>query len=218
MAQRYDHLRAKAIELRTKHRMTLDEIIERLALPRGTVYYWIKDIPFEPTSNQKEAHRKRAEKASAATKAKHAALREAAYQRGLAEAPELLKDPSFRDFVVLYMAEGTKRHRNMVAFVNSDASMVKLAHYWINLLKADSKQMDYFIQCHVDHIEADLQRYWGDVVGIEPERIKIYRKSNSGKLAGRQFRSEHGLLTVRVSDTYLRARLQAWMDIIKSQW
>lgn len=48
------HLREKAIYLRTKHNMTLDEIIEHLGLPRTTIYYWIKDIPIPKTQKQTE--------------------------------------------------------------------------------------------------------------------------------------------------------------------
>jgi hypothetical protein len=114
------------------------------------------------------------------------------------------------------MAEGTKRRRNEVSFVNSDAKMVVLANRWIRQLS--DHNADYRIQCHIDHDEDELKQYWAELLGIKPDNIKIMRKSNSGKLAGRQFRSEYGLLTVRVGDTYLRARLQAWMDIIKSQW
>lgn len=214
MAQRYDHLREKAIQLRTQRNMTLDEIVERLALPKTTIYYWIKDIPIPRTERQSEAQRKRGEK----NRERFAVLREAAYQQGMAELPELLKDVTFRDFVILYMAEGYKRNRNSIAFVNSDAKMVKLGHYWIKKLTQNQKGIEYYIQCHVDHDEDELKCYWAEVVGINPDQIKIMRKSNSGQLAGRQFRSPYGLLTVRVGDTYLRARLQAWMDFIKSQW
>jgi hypothetical protein len=37
-------------------------------------------------------------------------LREEAYQQGLAEFNELMKFLTFRDFVVLYIAEGLKRN------------------------------------------------------------------------------------------------------------
>src|SRR5512145_1351785 len=110
MAHRYDHLRDKAIKMRTEQNYTLEEIMECLALPKTTVYYWIKDLPIPWTNKQSEAQRK----GTAANQAKCAALRDQAYQRGLAEAPELLQDMTFRDFVVLYMAEGYKRNRNVV--------------------------------------------------------------------------------------------------------
>ncbi len=212
MARRYDHLRVKAIELRTQHNMTLEDIVERLALPKTTIYYWIKDLPIPRTEKQSDAQLARA----AQVKQKYALLREAAYQEGVVQAPELLKDPTFRDFVVLYMAEGYKRDRNVVSFVNSDPLIVGLAYKWIR--KLSPKQPEYSLQYHADHNTDELRVFWADYLDIDPSSIKLIRKSNSGELMGRQFRSVHGLLTVRICDTYFRARLQAWMDIVKSQW
>ena len=212
MARKYDHLREKAISLRTKKQMTLDEIVERLSLPKTTVYYWIKDIPIPYTEKQTEAQRK----GTRSSQAKYAALREAAYQQGCDEAPVLLQDLSFRDFVVLYMAEGYKRNRNAVSFVNSNPDMIRLANGWIT--RFTSNTIEYQLQCHSDHDEEILKRYWSDLLNIDTEMIKTIRKSNSGKLSGRQFRSVYGVFTVRTSDTYLRARLEAWMDCVKTQW
>ena len=212
MAHRYDHLRDKAIELRTQHNMTLDDIVERLALPKTTIYSWIKDVPIPRTEKQSDAQRARA----AQVKQKYALLREAAYQEGIVQAPELLTDPTFRDFVVLYMAEGTKRQRNKLGFVNSDARMVKLAHSWLKRLS--TRSFFYGLQYHTDHDVDKLKQYWANLLDISPDDIHLTRKSNSGQLTGRQFRSVYGLLSVETGDTYLRAKMQAWMDIIKSQW
>ena len=212
MTRRYDHLRDKAIQLRTENKMTLEEIVERLALPKTTIYSWIKDIPIPRTEKQSEARRHNSEK----VRQKYALLREAAYQEGVIQAPELLKDPTFRDFVVLYMAEGSKRQRNKLAFVNSDARMVKLAHRWLKQLS--NRSFFYSLQYHADHDVEELKHYWANLLGISPDDIRPTRKSNSGQLAGRQFRSVYGLLSVETGDTYLRAKMQAWMDIVKSQW
>jgi hypothetical protein len=212
MAHQYDHLREKAISLRTKHNLTLDEIVERLALPKTTIYYWIKDIPIPRTEKQSEAQRLKAEK----VRIKYANLRDQAYQQGVELAAELLQRPTFRDFVVLYMAEGYKRNRNVVSFVNSDPRMVKLAYRWMTQLTI--KKPTFSLQYHADHDVDELKQFWGDLLHIEAEQIKVIRKSNSNQLSARQFRSVHGLLTVRISDTYFRSRLEAWMDIIKSQW
>lgn len=212
MAHRYDHLREKAIRLRTEQHMTLEEITERLALPKTTIYYWIKDLPIPWTDRQSEAQRK----STQMMQAKYAALRDAAYQQGVTEAPELMKDTSFRDFVVLYMAEGYKRNRNCIAFVNSDPTMVKLAFRWITLFSV--RKIQYDLQYHADHDVDELKLFWAGQLGIPTECIRETRKSNSGQLGRRNFRSEYGLLTVRTGDTYFRARLQAWMDFIKTQW
>lgn len=212
MAKRYDHLREKAIELRTQHNMTLEAIMERLALPKTTIYYWIKDLPIPRTEKQSAAQVLRSEK----VRVKYAKLREAAYQEGIAQAPELLQDLTFRDFVVLYMAEGSKRHRNKLAFANSDPRLIQLAYKWMKLL---SKRSFFFsLQYHADHDVEELKQYWALLLDIPPDKIRPTRKSNSEKLSRRQFRSVHGLLSVETGDTYLHSRMQAWMDIVKSQW
>lgn len=212
MANRYQHIKDKAIALRTEQNMTLDEITECLSVPRTTVYYWIKDIPIPTTQKQTAAQQRRADN----HRERHAQKRKAAYDAGMAEAPELFTDPLFRDFVVMYICEGFKRDRNKVSFVNSDPALIRLAHHW--MVKFSRQKISYRFQYHVDQDPEEIKRYWAQIVNIDPEQIKFQRKSNSGKLAGRKWRSVHGLLTMETGDTYFRAKLQAWMDFVKMQW
>ncbi len=212
MAHRYDHLREKAIKLRTEQNMTLEEIIECLQLPKTTIFYWIKDLPIPRTEKQTAAQRQSAN----ANKDRAAAVRQKWYEEGLAEVQELLQDSTFRDFVVLYMAEGYKRNRNTVSFVNSDAKMITLAHKW--MLHFGQRKLDYAFQYHADHDVEELKNHWGGILEVNPAIINTLRKSNSNQLTGRKFRSVYGVLTIRVNDTRFRARLQAWMDYIKTQW
>jgi hypothetical protein len=39
------YLREKARTLRRERKLTLDELAECLALPRTTIYYWVRDLP-----------------------------------------------------------------------------------------------------------------------------------------------------------------------------
>ena len=103
-----------------------------------------------------------------------------------------------------------------MSLVNSDPVIVRLAHNWMR--KLSTKPPIYSLQYHADHDPDKLKNFWRSYLDIEALPIKLIRKSNSGQLSGRQFRSAHGLLTVLICDTYFRARLQAWMDIVKSQW
>ncbi|MBE2271112.1 MAG: hypothetical protein IAE80_22955 [Anaerolinea sp.] len=206
------YLREKAIKLRTEQHLTLEEIVDCLQLPKTTIFYWIKDIPIPRTKKQTIDQQRKAQ----LIRDRAAAVRERWYQEGLAEAPALLQDPTFRDFVVLYMAEGYKRNRNAVSFVNSDAKMMALAYRW--MLVFGERKFDFSFQYHADHDIEELQRYWGGVLGINPAIIKPMRKSNSNQLGTRKFRSVYGVLTVRTGDTRFRARLQGWMDYVKAQW
>jgi excisionase family DNA binding protein len=39
------YLREKARQLRKERRLTIDELAERFALSRSTIYYWVRDLP-----------------------------------------------------------------------------------------------------------------------------------------------------------------------------
>ena len=54
-------------------------------------------------------------------------LREQAYAQGCDEFDDLVARSTFRDFVVLYIAEGSKRDRNRIAIGNSDSRIVCMA-------------------------------------------------------------------------------------------
>src|SRR5215210_2502537 len=125
------YLRAKAREMRVERRLTIDQIAERLALSRTTIFHWVQDLPIErrgrpPTAGQV--------KGALAMQSKYRLIREAAYADGRASFDELTLDPSFRDFVCLYLAEGYKRNRNCVAVGNSDPAVVALCHRWLRRL------------------------------------------------------------------------------------
>jgi hypothetical protein len=57
-----------------------------------------------------------------------------AYEEGRQIFAELALDPTFRDFVILYLTEGYKRNRNNVGVANSDPALIRLAARWINHL------------------------------------------------------------------------------------
>src|SRR5919198_3990542 len=103
------YLREKARRLRIERKLSLLEIAERLALPKTTVYYWIKDLPDSEIKYRDTPGRARArEKAARSNVARFKALRDAAYADGHRVFDELAADPSFRDFVTLFLAEGYK--------------------------------------------------------------------------------------------------------------
>lgn len=118
--------------------------------------------------------------------------------------------------MVLYIAKGYKRSRNAVRLGNSDERVVALAAGWIARLS--SKRLGYELQYHADQDLDELRAFWGEVLGIDGADIRLQRKSNSGHLTGRRWRSQHGVLTVGVNDTLLRARLQAWIDYVREGW
>ncbi len=211
------YIREKAEQLRVEKQLTVGEIAERLGIAKSTIFYWVGhiEIPRKPGGTSGWTCSAR-ERGTAAMQAKYRRLREAAYERGAAEFPSLIGRPFFRDFVCLYIAEGSKRSRNRVAICNSDEAVLRVAHPWMKSIC--ERPLEYSIQFHADQNLAEVCEYWAAELGIESEAIRLQRKSNSGKLAGRTWRSANGVLTMTGNDTYARARLQAWMDCVRRSW
>jgi hypothetical protein len=78
--------------------------------------------------------------------------------------------------------------------------------------------LTYSIQYHADQDLLELRDFWAGQLDIEPDEIRFQRKSNSGRLAGRIWRSRYGVLTVSAGDTYFREALQAWTDCLRDAW
>jgi transposase-like protein len=205
------YVREKARELRLERRLSIVEIAERLALPKTTIFYWVRDIPLQ------RPRRENGLVGSRAMQAKHRLMREGAYEEGQ-KSFEILSasDPTFRDFICMYIGEGYKRSRNAVSIGNSDPRVVVLATRWLKALSRN--KLGFWVQYHVDQDLKQVAEFWASTLGIEPGEIRMQRKSNSSQLRGRVWRSKHGVLTVRTCDTLLRARLQAWMDCLQETW
>lgn len=209
------YVKEKARALRIAKQLTIDEIAERLALPRTTIYYWVQDLPIprKPAAGWSDAGRRKGTKAM---QVKYRTLRQAAYREGRSEYTSLVELSTFRDFVCMYIGEGYKRDRNIVSLCNSDPAVVRLGAYWIRRLT--THPIAYEFQYHVDQDPAVVRAFWAKLLDIDAAAIRCQRKSNSGKLQGRSWRSKHGVLQVRTADTYLRARLGAWMDCVQETW
>ncbi len=204
------YVREKARRLRREQHLSIDEIAERLALSRTTVYYWVRGMPL--------GRRRRDNPHPGARKmlAKHRRLREEAYELGYWEFPRLLVHSTFRDFVALYIAEGYKRNRNTVTICNSDASVMQIGVLWIR--RFSRRKLTYSVQFHADQNLRELRTYWAKTLNLAPEEVQLQRKTNSSKLAFRLWRSRYGVIAVRASDTLFRARLQGWMDRLQEEW
>ena len=113
------YIREKARELRTEKKLTIDELADRLAISRTTIYYWVRDLPIRTDGDSRPwPHIERAQEHCASI---HRARRAAGLRAGpTPNMPALLKEPTFRDFVCMYIGEGYKRNRNVVSICNSD--------------------------------------------------------------------------------------------------
>ena len=79
-------------------------------------------------------------------------------------------------------------------------------------------EIECSVQHHADQDPEQLRRFWGAELDVCTAAIRVVRKSNSGGLKGRQWRSAHAVLAIRVGDTIFRARVQGWIDRLQEHW
>lgn len=199
------YVREKARELRAEKKLTIDELSERLAIPRTTIFGWVRDleIPRKPSTGWPESARR---KGNRAMQSRYRGLREAAYEDALLFYLHLSEIPSFRDFLVLFITEGHRRSRHRVSIANSDPAVIQLAARWMRVLSP--KPPTYSIQYHADQKLDEIQAFWSTQLGVASDEIRLQRKSNSGRLRGRNWRSQYGVLAITVDDTYFREALR----------
>ena len=205
------YLREKAIQLRVERKLSIDEIAERLALPKTTIYCWVSHIPL-----QRDRRSGGQVLGTLAMQANFRRKREDAYADGAVDYDALRVEPTFRDFVAMYIAEGYKRSRNTVSLSNSDPIVIRLATHWIRRFAI--RPPSFRVQHHADQDPDELRAFWGAALNIDPGSVELFRKSNSGELRGRTWRCVHGVMQVAAYDTLFRARLQAWMDSLQRDW
>ena len=209
------YLREKARTLRRDKGMTIDELADCLALSRSTIYYWVGDLPIErkPDATQLARARKAAARSN---RKRFTRLREQAYRAGEHSFDALAEDPSFRDFVMLFMTEGYRRSPNTVSIANSDPGLVELGNRWIRLLS--EHRVSYSVQYHADQDPEMLRGFWANRLNIGQAAVSLQLKSNSAHLSTRKWRCRFGVMSVTCHDTYLRERMQAWMDRLQQRW
>ncbi len=209
------YVKEKARKLRTDKKLTIDELADQLAISRTTLYYWVRDLPIPRPSGTgwPESARRKGNKAM---QAKYRGLREAAYDDALLFYLHLCESPGFRDFLVLFITEGHRRSRHGVSIANSDPAVVCHAAHWMRILSAN--KLTYSIQHHADQSLDELRRFWATQLKVAEGEIRFQRKSNSGRLQGRNWRSRYGVLTVTAGDTYFREAMRAWTDCLRDSW
>jgi hypothetical protein len=73
------------------------------------------------------------------------------------------------------------------------------------------------LMLYPDHCNEVERRFWAKEVGLHPGQINIWRPHQKQRKS-KYRRSEHGIMYLAVSDTSLRARLQALMDAVQATW
>jgi hypothetical protein len=224
------YLREMARLMRVQRQLSVDQLAKRLALPRSTIYYWIRDLPLGEASAAEPRARSRDGRAAGLRTGAAGGdgggrgggarvarpKRAGAYGQALRSYDDLAAQPTFRDFVCVYIADGYKRDRRRVAVASADPDVIRLAHRWIWRLTDKSPALT--VRYAREQSREELRRFWSEAVGEELESIRARRGSAEELQHAWSARPLHGVLTLTVDDSVLRARMQAWMRRARESW
>lgn len=196
--------------LRVEQRLTVDQLAARLALPRSTVYYWVRDLPLREGDGDGKGKGLGVEGRAGAVPG------DAAYEGALHSFDDLAAQPTFRDFVCLYIARGCTRERTKVSLSDSDPAVMRLVNRW--MLRLSDKSPLLSVRYEPGQSLTELRRFWSGIVGVQARTIRVHEEADraGARVLGRPAR--HGVLTVAVEDAVLRARLQAWICKTRDSW
>jgi hypothetical protein len=206
-----------ARSLRVEQQLTVDQLAARLSLPRSTIYYWVRDLPLRDPRRLAQGGGKNRSGGQAVSRANG----EAAYEEGLETFDGLSAQPTFRDFVCIYLVQGEHRDRTRVALSHSDPAVVRLVSRWLRRLTDRSPSLS--LRYAAGQSPKELRDFWGEVTGAEPRAIRL--RGTEAEEPGAEGPGGdpvpeplHGRLTVAVHDALLRARLQGWMHRARESW
>jgi hypothetical protein len=201
-----NYLRQMARLLRVEQRLTVDQLASRLALPRSTVYYWVRDLPLREAEGEVVDVRARARAGAGA----------AAYEDALRSFDDLAAQPTFRDFVCLYISRGCIHERAKVSLSDSDPAVMRLVNRW--MLRLSDRSPLLSIRYESGQSLTELRRFWSGIVGAHARTIRVHEATDRAGARSAVRRARHGVLTVAVEDELLRARLQAWICKTRDSW
>jgi hypothetical protein len=212
-----NYLRRMARLLRVEQRLTVDQLASRLALPRSTVYYWVRDLPLGEREGERASAAGVGERAGTdIAKRASAVAGDVAYEDALRSFDDLVAQPTFRDFVCLYIARGSTHERAKVSLSDSDAAVMRLVNRW--MLRLSDKSPLLSVRYEPGQSLTELRRFWGGVVGVQARTIRVHEATDRADARATEQRAGHGVLTVAVEDALLRARLQAWICKTRDSW
>jgi transcriptional regulator with XRE-family HTH domain len=214
-----DDLHARARELRAQGR-TYNEIAAELGVSKGSVSYWVRDMPREGRLSYEE-FRQRNREGVKRFWAEENERREARWQAESARAAAEIGSLSDREILIAgaiaYWCEGTKnkpyRREDNVVFVNSDRRLITFFLRFLDTATVARERLTCRVLIHESADIAAAHQFWRDVTGL-PEvqfgapTLKRHNPKTVRKNVGEDY---HGCLVIRVRQSAeLYRQIEGW--------
>lgn len=206
--------RLKARQLRGQG-LTYKEIQSSLAVSKGALSKWLRDLPFQPSAQSRVRQRIASVQNGRVNHLKKI-QRVALFQQAAAREINHLSTEHLKLLgIMAYWCEGSKTQDNQVQFTNTDTALVRLIMEWFRrICCVPEKKFKVHVRCHSDTNVETAETFWSEVTGIP--RVQFYRTTNkeSGSKGTRIGRIPNGVVTVIVCDTELFYRIQGWISSV----
>lgn len=190
--------------------LSLTELQRRFpTIGKSTMYYWIRDLPLtRPTKVNVVA-------ANKANARKHRERRNEWTNEATSAAAQLVEDQRFRDFVVLFSAEGHRRAKHAVSIVNTDPAIIACSYSAMRMLSA--KPIIVSVRAYADQSKAKLRKFWAERLNIDVASIVFYQKERHG-LSRNSYGNEWGIARLVLYDTRALLAVRAALQIVQGGW
>jgi hypothetical protein len=199
---------------------TFTEIKEKFPfLAKSTISNWTKDILLTPDQQKRILEKLLKDRLGFIeyNKQKHLnAIKKS--QKIISEAKKEIGKLTKRDLklvgTALYWAEGYKKGKSQIEFVNSDPKIIALMmRFFREILKAREEKFKLSLILHPGLNEKEAKEFWSSITGIPINQfnksyIKV-SKSSTGKMHNPLYK---GTLKIRISDTEKLHRLKGFIE------
>ncbi len=215
-------VRARVIKLRRRG-WSLDELSEKLQLPKTTVQGWVRSITLSARARKRirrrilKGGRHGRSLAVAAWRRRSASSALEIFQTADALVGQIPLEPTLGRLVcaLLYLCEGSKNRRaGRVCFGNSDPRVIRM---FLSLLRRYFTVDEQRIRCQVmyraDQDFQKLVRYWSSVTDIP--KTQFYQSQPDPRTRGKPTCKPHyaGVCVVQYGDARLFVMLQAIAEV-----
>ena len=226
MAYTDSPIKRKSVGLR-KRGLSYNEISKELNVPKSTLSGWLKDLPLSEIvkSNNIQKAKLAAAKNIIDLNRKRAVAYQARVRASLStyskSLPVVKKGELLWLGLALFLAEGGKREKWSVRFVNSDPLVIKIMmSFFRQVCRVDDGDFKFRIHLHKNAKPDKSLKFWSKIASISEKQF--YRpyfaipKSSSGKRP--KNRLPFGTLHVIVSDAELVRKLKGWIMGLQQQF
>jgi hypothetical protein len=208
--------RTKAVKLR-KRGKSLTEICKELSRPKGTIYYWIRDINLSDA--QKDIlKRKRVTLAVKKMAEWHKEDRKKRWSSYQKEA-ELLY-PKYKDMkefifgIALYAGEGGKSNW-IVDVSNTNIEIIKATLRFYQVIGIDFLKIRVMVSHYKNNSDKKVVDYWSNQIGIAKSQfyncVHVVSRSEKGI---QDAKYPYGTCRISVLDTRLKQMVKRWTELM----